>query len=73
MKDPKDTWLKHDARLKEYQTYLNQKRYCELHFVSELINLTVGLVEGHVWNGNSEKTVSGEVFISNMPVVDMLP
>ncbi|AJS57882.1 aminopeptidase [Paenibacillus sp. IHBB 10380] len=71
MKDPKEAWLKHDARLKEYQTYLNQKRYCKLHFVSELTDLTVGLVEGHVWNGGSEKTVSGEVFISNMPVEEV--
>ncbi len=71
MKNPKEAWLQHDVRLKEYQMYLNKKKYRKLHFVSESTNLSVGLVEGHVWNGGSEKTVSGEVFVSNMPVEEV--
>lgn len=71
MRNPKEAWLQHDVKLKEYQMYLNQKKYRKLHFVNESTNLSVGLVEGHVWNGGSEKTVSGEVFVSNMPVEEV--
>ncbi len=69
--DPKEAWIQHDAQLKQYQAYLNQKRYQKLHFVNDLTDLTVGLVEGHVWNGGSEKTKAGETFMSNMPVEEV--
>ncbi|GGH35540.1 aminopeptidase [Paenibacillus segetis] len=71
MEHPKEAWIQHDAHLKQYQAYLNQKRYSKLHFVSKQTDLTVGLTRGHVWNGGSDKTISGEVFMSNMPVEEV--
>ena len=69
--NPIEAWRDHDHSLKKYQAYLNQKGYQKLHFVGVDTNLEVGLVTKHNWSGGSEKTSSGETFMSNMPVEEV--
>ncbi|MDQ0207428.1 aminopeptidase [Alkalicoccobacillus murimartini] len=69
--NPVEAWRKHDQLLKKYQAYLNHKQYQKIHFMSEGTDLLVGLVDGHSWNGGSEQTSAGDVFMSNMPVEEI--
>lgn len=66
--DPVAAWDEHVARNNAYRDKLNEARFTELHFESELgTDLHVGLPEGYHFAGSQETGSQGDPFIANMP------
>lgn len=52
--DPVSEWQKHNERLNRYCRILNDHSFEKLHFESSTgTDLTVGLVENHIWLGET--------------------
>lgn len=61
-------WQEHIQQLKRYQNILNTYAFKSLHFMNSLgTDLSVELVENHLWAGGSEATPEGIEFIPNIP------
>lgn len=70
--DPVAEWEKHVNTLEKRATYLNDKRFCALHFKSgNGTDLTVGLCDDHVWLSAREKARDGVYFVANMPTEEV--
>lgn len=66
--DPIEEWTRHDKELLEHARKMNEYDFRELHFTSELgTDLTVGLVDGHIWVAGGSVTPKGVFFDPNMP------
>ena len=66
--DPVAAWQEHIAALARRSEYLNGKQYAAVHLKSELgTDLTVGLAEGHIWQGGAEEAKNGIVGVPNLP------
>ncbi|MDY0210775.1 MAG: aminopeptidase [Acholeplasma sp.] len=66
--DPIENWHNHNASLEKHNRILNDLNFKELRFKNGLgTDLTVGLVENHVWSGGGEKTTKGVYFNPNIP------
>ena len=66
--DPLENWRIHDANLVEHARKLTELNFNQLHFTSELgTDLTVELVDNHVWIGGGDKTPKGVYFDPNIP------
>ena len=66
--DPIEDWKKHDDELSEHARRLNELNLNEIHFTSSLgTDLTVGLVEDHIWVGGGCTTPDGVFFDPNIP------
>ena len=66
--DPLAAWQEHIAALARRSEYLNGKQYAAVHLKSELgTDLTVGLAEGHIWQGGAEEAKNGIVGVPNLP------
>lgn len=66
--DPVAAWQKHNQNLARINKKLNDYQFDALHFTNALgTDLTVGLVENHVWAGGSELAQNGAEFNPNMP------
>jgi len=66
--DPVKEWDEHNERLIKHNEILNQFQFESLHFKNDLgTDLTVKLVENHVWSGGQEKATTGVVFNPNIP------
>ncbi|MBQ1534265.1 MAG: aminopeptidase, partial [Erysipelotrichaceae bacterium] len=66
--DPIEEWIRHDRELLEHARKMNEYDFRELHFTSELgTDLTVGLVDGHIWVAGGSVTPKGVFFDPNMP------
>lgn len=66
--DPVAAWQEHVAALARRSAYLNAKQYAAVHLKSELgTDLTVGLAEGHIWQGGAEEAKNGVVGVPNLP------
>ncbi|WP_276338663.1 aminopeptidase [Shouchella lehensis] len=68
---PIQAWKQHDSTLKKLAEKLNNYQFAALRFVNKKTNLTVSLVEDHVWLGGSETTKDGRTFMSNIPVEEV--
>lgn len=67
-KDVKETWKVHNKNLKNYSNLLNKYNFKKLHFKNSLgTDLTVGLVEDHIWVAGGENAANGVYFNPNMP------
>ncbi len=69
--DPTAAWHEHAARLKTAKERLNTKRFSALRFVGPGTDLTVGLADGHVWDGGSSTSAAGVTFMANMPTEEV--
>lgn len=69
--DPTAAWETHIANLKARASYLTGKQYAALHFHGPGTDLTIGLAEGHLWDGGGEKTRSGIFFTPNLPTEEI--
>ena len=70
--DPLENWEKHDAELIAHAKKLNEYDFAAMHFTSELgTNLTVQLVEDHVWAGGGDTTPKGVYFDPNIPTEEV--
>ncbi|MFP4177618.1 MAG: aminopeptidase [Acholeplasmataceae bacterium] len=66
--DPIEEWKKHNEALSDHNRILNDHAFKYLHFKNELgTDLTVQLVDDHVWAGGKETTTKGVVFNPNIP------
>ncbi len=66
--DPVKVWETHNAELAAHNQVLNNHRFKSLHFKNSLgTDLTVELVNDHVWAGGGEISGQGVYFNPNIP------
>ncbi|MFU8792906.1 MAG: aminopeptidase [Acholeplasmataceae bacterium] len=66
--DPIEAWEAHNHVLEKHNQILNNYNFKTLKFKNSLgTDLTVQLVENHVWAGGGEKTTKGVYFNPNIP------
>lgn len=66
--DPVAEWEEHNKTLLAHNKILNDYQFDSLHFSNSLgTDLTVKLVENHVWAGGGENTTKGVYFNPNIP------
>lgn len=69
--DPVAAWRSHAAALKATKDRLNAKRFSAVRFTGPGTDLTVGLADGHVWDGGSSSNTAGTTFIANLPTEEV--
>ncbi|MEZ4605375.1 MAG: aminopeptidase [Deinococcales bacterium] len=69
--DPVALWREHSQNLAARCDYLNSKNYEALIYKGEKTNLTLGLAEGHIWQGGGAQTKEGLSFIPNLPTEEI--
>lgn len=70
--DPLENWEKHDAELIAHAKKLNEYDFAAMHFTSELgTDLTVQLVNDHLWVGGGDTTPKGVYFDPNIPTEEV--
>jgi aminopeptidase len=67
-KDPIEEWNKHNSALINHNQILNDYQFDSLHFKNSLgTDLTIKLVDNHIWSGGQEKATNGVIFNPNIP------
>ena len=70
--DPIEAWIKHDEVLINHAKKLTDYQFKALHFKSELgTDLTVELVDNHIWVGGGDYTPKGVYFDPNIPTEEV--
>src|ERR1700704_258342 len=54
-----DAWKKHNATLRTRTEWLNGQRFSALHYVGPGTELTIGLADGHEWEGGASTAKNG--------------
>jgi aminopeptidase len=69
--DPIAAWKEHNAALKKRTQWLNKRRFQALHFTGPGTDLTVGLADGHEWQGGASTAKNGIVCNPNIPTEEV--
>ncbi|MEN2981159.1 MAG: aminopeptidase [Thermus sp.] len=69
--DPVAAWEAHNRALHARVAYLNARRFQALHFRGPGTDLTVGLAEGHLWQGGATPTQKGRLCNPNLPTEEV--
>ena len=69
--DPVAAWAAHNAGLRARRERLTARQYATLHFRGPGTDLQVGLSEGHIWMGGSERAENGVVCNPNIPTEEV--
>ena len=69
--DPIAAWRAHNQRLAQLVDSLNPRRFHALHFRGPGTDLTVGLAEGHLWQGGAAQAQNGVVCTPNLPTEEV--
>lgn len=70
--DPVSAWKEHVAKTSACRDKLNELQLESIHMASANgTDLTVGLAEGHTWEGACSKAENGAVFIANVPTEEV--
>lgn len=70
--DPVSAWKEHVAKTRACRDKLNELQLESIHMTSANgTDLTVGLAEGHTWEGACSKAENGAVFIANVPTEEV--
>lgn len=70
--DPKDNWDKHTDALFKHSQILNDYNFKTLKFKNNLgTDLTLDLVEKHIWAGGGEMGGNGVYFVPNIPTEEV--
>ncbi|WP_455137867.1 aminopeptidase [Thermophilibacter sp.] len=70
--DPESAWETHNASFEKTKRFLNQHRFDALRYeASNGTDLTIGLPEGHVWDGGAGRTQDGVTFFPNIPTEEV--
>lgn len=70
--DPVSAWKEHVAKTSACRDKLNELQLESIHMTSASgTDLTVGLAEGHTWEGACSKAENGAVFIANVPTEEV--
>lgn len=69
--DPVAAWAAHNAALRSRRDWLNGHRFTALHFTGPGTDLTVGLADGHDWQGGASPAKNGIVCNPNIPTEEV--
>ena len=70
--DPESSWETHNASFEKTKRFLNGHAFDALRYeASNGTDLTVGLPEGHVWDGGAGRTQDGVTFFPNIPTEEV--
>ncbi len=69
--DPVAAWREHNARLHARRDWLNEHRFAALHFTGPGTDLTVGLGDGHLWQGGASTAKNGIECNPNIPTEEV--
>ena len=69
--DPIAAWAKHNAALRERTEWLNGQRFEALHYSGPGTNLTIGLADGHEWQGGASTAKNGITCNANIPTEEV--
>jgi len=64
-------WRKHNAVLRERTEWLNGQRFHALHYSGPGTDLTVGLADGHEWEGGASTAKNGITCNANIPTEEV--
>ncbi|KYD07527.1 aminopeptidase [Saccharococcus caldoxylosilyticus] len=69
--NPIQAWQQHNDQLAKIVDYLNEKQYKQLIYEAPGTNLTIELVENHVWHGGAAVSQKGVRFNPNIPTEEV--
>ncbi len=69
--DPIAAWSAHNAVLRRRTEWLNGKRFHALHYSGPGTDLTIGLAEGHAWEGGAVTAKNGVTCNPNIPTEEV--
>lgn len=69
--DPVSAWKDHNAALARRTAWLNGKAFHALHYTGPGTDLTIGLADGHKWNGGAETAKNGITCNPNIPTEEV--
>jgi aminopeptidase len=64
-------WDAHNARLAERTEWLNGQRFHALHYSAPGVDLTIGLADGHEWEGGASTARNGITCNANIPTEEV--
>ncbi len=64
-------WKDHNANLKKHAKWLNNQRFSALHYSGPETDLTIGLADGHEWQGGASKAKNGVICNPNIPTEEV--
>jgi hypothetical protein len=65
--EPIAAWAKHNATLRSRTEWLNGQRFSALHYSGPGTELTIGLADGHEWEGGASTAKNGITCNANIP------
>ncbi len=65
--DPVEAWVLHSKNLHARTAMLNAKRYAALKYSGPGVDLTIGLVDKHIWAGGASQAKNGIICNPNIP------
>lgn len=68
---PVAAWQKHNALLRHRTTWLNGQRFRALHYSGPGTDLTIGLADGHEWQGGESSAKNGITCNPNIPTEEV--
>lgn len=69
--NPIKAWEIHDANIKKYRNFLNEKQFEKLVMTGPGTDLEVFLAEDHFWMGGSKQSQAGDSYVANMPTEEV--
>lgn len=69
--DPVGAWESHNAELRRRTEWLNAQRFDALHYSGPGTDLTIGLADGHEWQGGASIAKNGIVCNPNIPTEEV--
>jgi aminopeptidase len=64
-------WAAHNATLEERTKWLNGQRFASLHYTGPGTDLTIGLADGHEWQGGASTAKNGVTCNANIPTEEV--
>jgi len=69
--DPVAAWAEHNAALKSRTEWLNGQKFSALHYSGPGTDLTIGLADGHEWQGGASAAKNGIICNPNIPTEEV--
>ncbi len=69
--DPVAAWAAHNKALRGRTEWLNGERFSALHYTGPGTELTIGLADGHEWQGGASAAKNGIVCNPNIPTEEV--
>jgi aminopeptidase len=69
--DPIAAWEKHNAMLRSRTEWLNGQRFRALYYSGSGTSLTIGLADGHEWQGGASTAKNGITCNANIPTEEV--